>query len=174
MLRSISAATARRFGQWVGVELSGSNHKQMWIPPGLAHGFMVTSDSADFLYKTTDYYAPELEGAVRWDDPQLAIAWPLDALGGEPPSLSGKDADRAVIDRPALMGWHGRLALDYDFDGETTRSRSRHHGPMRVLASLYPEGPRVCHHILVHPPGGWSAAMYSNCQCDSPRAAMWY
>lgn len=80
------------FGQWVGVELSGSNHKQMWIPPGLAHGFMVTSDSADFLYKTTDYYAPELEGAVRWDDPQLAIAWPLDALGGEPPSLSGKDA----------------------------------------------------------------------------------
>lgn len=52
------------------------------------------------------------------------------------------------------MGWHGRLALDCDFDGQTTRSRSRHHGPMRVLASLYPEGPQVCHHILVHPPGG--------------------
>ena len=79
------------FGQWVGVELSGSNHKQMWIAPGLAHGFMVTSDSADFLYKTTDYYAPDLEGAVRWGDPQLAIAWPLDALTGPPPSLSGKD-----------------------------------------------------------------------------------
>lgn len=52
------------------------------------------------------------------------------------------------------MGWHGRLALDYTFDGGTTRSRSRHHGPMRVLASLYPEGPGVCHHVLVHPPGG--------------------
>ncbi|MEO8280467.1 MAG: urease accessory protein UreD [Ideonella sp.] len=52
------------------------------------------------------------------------------------------------------MGWHGRLALDYEFDGGTTRSRSRHHGPMRVLASLYPEGPGVCHHVLVHPPGG--------------------
>lgn len=52
------------------------------------------------------------------------------------------------------MGWHGHLALDYQFDGSTTRSRSRHHGPMRVLASLYPEGPRVCHHVLLHPPGG--------------------
>lgn len=80
------------FGQWVGVELSGSNHRQLWIPAGLAHGFLVTSDSADFLYKTTDYYAPEAEGAVRWDDPELAIAWPLDALAGQAPALSGKDA----------------------------------------------------------------------------------
>lgn len=76
-------------GQWVGVELSDRNHRQLWIPPGLAHGFVVTSDSADFLYKTTDYYAPQSEGCVRWDDPSLAIAWPLN---GMTPSLSGKDA----------------------------------------------------------------------------------
>jgi dTDP-4-dehydrorhamnose 3,5-epimerase len=80
------------FGQWVGVELTGVNHKQLWIPAGLAHGFLVTSESADFLYKTTDYYAPQCEGAVRWDDPDLAISWPLTALHGAQPSLSGKDA----------------------------------------------------------------------------------
>lgn len=77
------------FGRWVGVELTGENHRQFWVPPGFGHGFLVTSDSADFLYKTTDYYAPECEGAVRWDDPTLAIAWP-DA--GVPPVLSTKDA----------------------------------------------------------------------------------
>lgn len=77
------------FGRWVGVELSGVNHRQMWIPAGLAHGFLVTSDSADFLYKTTDYYRPESEGSVRWDDPDLAIAWPLEGIT---PSLSAKDA----------------------------------------------------------------------------------
>ncbi|WP_418320262.1 dTDP-4-dehydrorhamnose 3,5-epimerase [Piscinibacter sakaiensis] len=80
------------FGRWEGIELSGSNHRQLWIPAGLAHGFLVTSDSADFLYKTTDYYAPAAEGAVRWDDPALAIAWPLDALNGAAPTLSAKDA----------------------------------------------------------------------------------
>lgn len=77
------------FGRWVGVELTGSNHRQLWIPAGLAHGFLVTSESADFLYKTTDYYAPQCEGSVRWDDPDLAIDWPL---VGAAPSLSGKDA----------------------------------------------------------------------------------
>ena len=77
------------FGQWVGLELSGQNHKQLWIPAGLAHGFLVISESADFLYKTTDYYAPQAEGCIRWDDPQLAIAWPLNGLV---PSLSAKDA----------------------------------------------------------------------------------
>ncbi|NDY91954.1 dTDP-4-dehydrorhamnose 3,5-epimerase [Ideonella livida] len=77
------------YGRWVGVELSADNHRQLWIPPGLAHGFLVLSDSADFLYKTTDYYAPQAEGAVRWDDPDVAIAWP-DV--GMPPQLSGKDA----------------------------------------------------------------------------------
>jgi len=77
------------FGRWVGVELSADNHRQLWIPPGLAHGFLVLSDRADFLYKTTAYYDPAAEGAVRWDDPDLAIAWP--DVGG-PPSLSAKDA----------------------------------------------------------------------------------
>jgi dTDP-4-dehydrorhamnose 3,5-epimerase len=75
-------------GRWFGIELSGSNHRQLWIPPGLAHGFLVLSDSADFLYKTTDYYAPESERSVRWDDPELAIAWPHT---GVPPVLSPKD-----------------------------------------------------------------------------------
>ena len=76
------------FGQWVGEILSADNKHQLWIPPGLAHGFLVLSESAEFLYKTTDYYAPELERCIRWDDPDLAIKWPLD---GEP-TLSGKDA----------------------------------------------------------------------------------
>jgi dTDP-4-dehydrorhamnose 3,5-epimerase len=76
------------FGQWVGVELSGDNHRLLWVPPGLAHGFVVLSESADFLYKTTDYYAPDFERCIAWDDPDLAIDWPL-PLGG--PSLSAKD-----------------------------------------------------------------------------------
>ncbi len=77
------------FSQWVGVELSAENHRQLWIPPGFAHGFLVTSNSADFLYKTTDYYAPQAEGCVRWDDPALAIEWPL---AGYAPIVSVKDA----------------------------------------------------------------------------------
>jgi dTDP-4-dehydrorhamnose 3,5-epimerase len=77
------------FGQWAGVELSGENHRQLWIPAGLAHGFLVLSDSADFLYKTTDYYAPPAEKCIRWDDPDLGIAWP-DA--GVAPQVSAKDA----------------------------------------------------------------------------------
>ena len=76
------------YGHWVGVTLSGDNKHQLWIPPGLAHGFLVMSESAEFLYKTTDYYAPELERCIGWDDPDLAIKWPLE---GEP-TLSGKDA----------------------------------------------------------------------------------
>ena len=76
-------------GRWVGVELSADNHRQMWIPPGLAHGFLVLSDSADFLYKASAYYAPQEEGAVRWDDPDLAIAWPDTGVA---PQLSAKDA----------------------------------------------------------------------------------
>ena len=75
------------FGQWVGIELSEENHKQLWIPAGFAHGFMVTSDSAEFLYKTTDYYAPEHERCIAWNDPSLGIQWPLT----ESPSLSVKD-----------------------------------------------------------------------------------
>jgi dTDP-4-dehydrorhamnose 3,5-epimerase len=77
------------FGKWVGEELSATNYKQLWIPPGFAHGFLVLSESADFLYKTTDYYAPKAEACVRWDDPTLSIRWPnLDMA----PQLSNKDA----------------------------------------------------------------------------------
>ncbi len=76
------------FGRWVGVELTEDNHKQMWVPPGLAHGFLVLSDSADFVYKTTDYYAPEFERCIAWDDPAIGIEWPLEGLA---PKLSAKD-----------------------------------------------------------------------------------
>ena len=76
------------FGRWVGVELTKDNHKQLWVPPGLAHGFLVLSDTADFLYKTTDYYAPEFERCIAWDDPSVGIDWPL---GGLQPKLSVKD-----------------------------------------------------------------------------------
>ena len=82
------------FGRWVGVELSAANHRQMWIPAGLAHGFLVTSDTADFLYKTTDYYAPQCEGSLRWNDPAIAIDWPLQ---GAMPTLSAKDADAPLL-----------------------------------------------------------------------------
>jgi dTDP-4-dehydrorhamnose 3,5-epimerase len=79
-----------QLGQWVGLELSGENKRQLWIPPGFAHGFVVLSDSADFLYKTTDYYAPEHERTLAWNDPKVGIDWPLDQLRGAP-VLSGKD-----------------------------------------------------------------------------------
>ena len=82
------------FGRWVGVELTADNHKQLWIPPGLAHGFLVLSDTADFLYKTTEFYSPVDEGAVRWDDPDLAIDWP-DL--GQAPALSAKDAAAGLL-----------------------------------------------------------------------------
>lgn len=68
---------AATFGQWVGVLLSAANHRQLWIPEGFAHGFVTLSDHAEFLYKTTAYWSPQHERALRWDDPQLAIAWPL-------------------------------------------------------------------------------------------------
>lgn len=75
------------FGQWFGLELSQENKKQLWVPPGFAHGFCVLSESADFVYKCTALYAPEAEGAVRWDDPALGISWPTRA-----PLISPKDA----------------------------------------------------------------------------------
>ncbi|WP_300444943.1 dTDP-4-dehydrorhamnose 3,5-epimerase [Zoogloea sp.] len=76
------------FGQWAGVELSEENNRQLWIPPGFAHGFLVTSDSADFLYKTTDYYAPQFERSLAWNDPTVGVEWPL---AGAAPLLSAKD-----------------------------------------------------------------------------------
>ena len=76
------------FGQWVGEVLSAENKRQLWVPEGFAHGFVVLSNTAEFLYKTTDYYAPEHERSIAWNDPTLAIAWPE---MGEPPRLSAKD-----------------------------------------------------------------------------------
>ncbi len=84
-----------RLGQWVGVELSGDNARQLWVPVGFAHGFVTLSDSADFLYKTTDYYAPEHERALAWNDPHVGVEWPLHELAG-PPTISGKDAQAAA------------------------------------------------------------------------------
>ena len=76
------------FGQWVGVNLSADNKRQIWVPPGFAHGFVVLSASADFLYKTTDYYAPAYERCIAWNDPSLGIDWPIQAA----PLLATKDA----------------------------------------------------------------------------------
>ncbi len=81
------------FGRWTGFELSAENKRIAWIPPGFGHGFLVLSDSADFLYKTTDYYAPEHERCVRWNDPAIGIQWPLD---GEP-LLSAKDREGKLL-----------------------------------------------------------------------------
>ena len=77
------------FGQWVGAMLSAENKRQMWVPPGFAHGFCVTSSVAEFLYQTTDYYAPEHERCIAWNDPDLAIEWPL----ATEPNVSAKDRD---------------------------------------------------------------------------------
>lgn len=81
------------FGQWYGVELSHNNHWQLWVPPGLAHGFVVTSEIAHFHYKVTDYYHPDDEGAIRWDDPALNISWPVTM-----PQLSEKDMKAPSLD----------------------------------------------------------------------------
>lgn len=81
------------FGRWVGVVLSADNKRQLWIPPGFAHGFVVTSESAEFLYKTTDYWAPEHERSILWNDPAIGIEWPLD----EAPLLSGKDQQGTLL-----------------------------------------------------------------------------
>jgi dTDP-4-dehydrorhamnose 3,5-epimerase len=78
------------FGRWAGEVLSARNHRQLWIPPGFAHGFYVLSESADLLYKCTEYYSPDDDRALRWDDPELSIDWPL--LKGRAPLLSLRDA----------------------------------------------------------------------------------
>jgi dTDP-4-dehydrorhamnose 3,5-epimerase len=80
-------------GRWFGIELSAENKKQIWIPKGLAHGFLVTSESAEFLYKTTDYYYPEYERSLLWSDADIGIEWPLHMLDGAPPLLAAKDAN---------------------------------------------------------------------------------
>jgi dTDP-4-dehydrorhamnose 3,5-epimerase len=87
------------FGQWVGEELSEDNHRQLWVPPGFAHGFLVLSDSADFLYKTTDYYAPEFERCIAWNDATIGIQWPLQ----DEPRLSAKDQAGLALSQAELF-----------------------------------------------------------------------
>jgi dTDP-4-dehydrorhamnose 3,5-epimerase len=81
------------FGLWTGAELTADNHRQLWIPAGFAHGFLVLSDTADFLYKTTDYYAPEHERTIAWNDPAIGIDWPAETA----PVLSAKDQAAAPL-----------------------------------------------------------------------------
>jgi dTDP-4-dehydrorhamnose 3,5-epimerase len=87
------------FGQWEGVELSEDNHRQLWVPAGFAHGFLVLSDSADFLYKTTDYYAPEFERCIAWNDAAIGIEWPLQ----NEPLLSVKDKAGLLLSQAELF-----------------------------------------------------------------------
>jgi dTDP-4-dehydrorhamnose 3,5-epimerase len=84
------------FGQWVGVELNATNQKQLWIPEGLAHGFLSLEDNTQFLYKTTDVYAKDCEGSIRWDDPQIGIQWPK-VPGVSAPRLAAKDAQASTL-----------------------------------------------------------------------------
>ena len=84
------------YGKWVGAELSAQNHKQMWIPAGLAHGFLVLSEAAEFLYKTTDYYYPQSEACLVWNDPSIGIQWPLPA--GIAPNMNAKDQNGLAWD----------------------------------------------------------------------------
>jgi dTDP-4-dehydrorhamnose 3,5-epimerase len=81
------------FGKWVGVHLSEKNHQQLWVPPGFAHGFVVLSESAEFLYKTTDYWFAEHERSLIWNDPEVAVEWPIDFL----PQLAAKDQNGAFL-----------------------------------------------------------------------------
>lgn len=87
------------FGQWYGVNLSADNKQMLWIPPGFAHGFLVLSDSAEVQYKATDYYAPDHERSLRWDDPAIAIGWPLSAM----PLLSAKDEQGLMMAQAELF-----------------------------------------------------------------------
>jgi dTDP-4-dehydrorhamnose 3,5-epimerase len=88
------------FGKWVGVKLSAENARQLWVPPGFAHGFVVLSEYAEFLYKTTDYYTPAAERCIRWNDPDLAIDWGLD---GMQPQLSAKDQNGKLLKEADLF-----------------------------------------------------------------------
>ena len=87
--------SSEHFGQWFGVELSEENQRLLWIPPGFAHGFYVNSPQADFQYKCSEYYSPENDRCIRWDDPEIAVDWPL--AEGKPPNLSSKDAEAPLL-----------------------------------------------------------------------------
>ena len=88
------------FGQWVGAELSADNHRQLWVPPGFAHGFLVLSDTAEFLYKTTDYYAPEYERCIVWNDPSISVEWPIFVQN---PTLSAKDQKGSFLNEAEVF-----------------------------------------------------------------------
>ncbi|MBK6614426.1 dTDP-4-dehydrorhamnose 3,5-epimerase [Ottowia sp.] len=92
------------FGRWVGVELTADNQRQLWLPAGMAHGFVVLSESADFLYKATDYYAPEHERCIAWNDTDIGIDWPLAAHGIIEPLLSAKDRAGVPLARAEIPG----------------------------------------------------------------------
>jgi dTDP-4-dehydrorhamnose 3,5-epimerase len=87
------------FGKWVGVHLSAENKRQLWLPPGFAHGFVVLKDDTEFLYKTTDYYAPQHERCIRWDDPAIGIEWPIK----QAPILSGKDQQGVALSQAEVF-----------------------------------------------------------------------
>lgn len=91
--------SSKTFGQWVGANLSAENKKQIWIPPGFAHGFLTLSETAEFLYKTTDYYSPEHERCIRWDDPKIAIDWRLNCA----PQVSPKDMQGELFEDSELF-----------------------------------------------------------------------
>jgi dTDP-4-dehydrorhamnose 3,5-epimerase len=91
------------FGRWTGAILSADNKLQLWIPPGFAHGFYTLSETVDLIYKVTDYYAPEWERTLLWNDPQLNIAWPL--IDGQPPLLSPKDLQGRLLDQADVFEW---------------------------------------------------------------------
>ncbi len=92
--------SSKTFGQWVGIYLSAESKQQLWVPPGFAHGFVVLSEYAEFLYKTTDYYAPQHERCILWNDSDLAIAWPVE---GEP-VLSAKDRAGSLLREAEVFG----------------------------------------------------------------------
>jgi len=89
------------FGQWAGVVLSSENKRMLWVPPGFAHGFYVMSPEAEFVYKCTDYYAPEYEQSLKWNDPSISIEWPL--VNGQCPSLSAKDEEGISLDNAEVF-----------------------------------------------------------------------
>ncbi len=96
------------FGKWVGAHLSAENRHQLWIPPGFAHGLYVISEWAEVLYKATDYYAPEWDRSLRWDDPTINITWPL--VNGKPPTLSEKDTKAPTLENAEIypIGWSAK------------------------------------------------------------------
>lgn len=102
------------FGKWVGAMLTAENRHQLWVPAGFAHGYYVTSEWAEFLYKTTDYYAQEWERGIRWDDPSIGIAWPL--VNGEAPVLSAKDAVAPLLAEAEVypVGWAATSTVKED------------------------------------------------------------